>query len=101
MKKILIGIGVVGLAAWLLTMKGGKRLSPWEKMVADVLNPNTVIGSNQRKYLDSVGLPHTRENLLSYVEWVKADPLKRDPEKYQAYNQKSEWSDDDVVIFNS
>lgn len=89
--KVLIGVAAAGVV-YMATRP--KMLNPWEKLAADVLNPNTTIGQSQRRYLDSVNLPYTNDNLLSHVGWAQRSP---ESASYKAYTAKPSWGINEVV----
>lgn len=94
-KKIAIGLGVAVLAYFGFKAFGGKKLSPFEKMALDVLNPNTTAGQSQRAYLRNNGLnSEDRDMLLSFVSYRQANPSDTFA---QAYNAKPSWTANEVV----
>jgi hypothetical protein len=90
-----IGLGIAAVAAAFLAWnKFGKKLSPIEKMTKDVLDPNTIVGTQQRNSLVNSNLPLTKENILAWVKYRIDHP--EDPQTI-AYNSKKSWGANEVV----
>ena len=104
-KKILIGAGILGVGYYLYNKMGSgsagsgsaaQMLDPWAKMALDVQTPGTEAYSSQASYLQSVGAAVNSANLLSFVDYRKANPS--DPAAV-AYLAKPSWNSTDVVTW--
>lgn len=91
--KVLIGVAA---AAGLYFITREKKVGPWEKMAMDLLNPNSYIGKDQRRYLDSVNQPYSEQNLLSHVIWSQNNP---NSPSHKAYTAKASWGINEVITY--
>jgi len=93
--KIIVGVAVLAIAIFFGWKMYAKKLSPFEKMTKDILDPNTPAGKAQRDYLKTVGGDiNSPAWLLSFVEYRKSNPT--DPWAI-AYNKKKSWGPNEVV----
>lgn len=93
--KVLLGLIVIGVGAGAYFVFKPKKLKPFDKMLLDVLNPNSPAGQAQRNYLRSVNVdPEDVPGLTGFVIYRMSHP---DDHWTIAYNQKSEWGKDEIV----
>ncbi|MFN6088941.1 MAG: hypothetical protein ACK47E_09365 [Cyclobacteriaceae bacterium] len=97
--KIGLGIAavaaVVGVVFFVRNQNSPTKLSPFDKMTKDVLDPNTPAGKAQREYVKSVGgNPEDVDSLLSFVDYRKSNP---NDAWTIAYNRKKAWLPDEIV----
>ena len=92
--KVALGIGAVAAAFIAFKFLGEKKLNPFDKMLLDVLNPNSPAGIAERNYLKDRNYPETFENLKSFVDYRETHP---NDVWTIAYNRKKSWSKNEIV----
>lgn len=94
--KVLIGLSALTVGFVVYKKTRPVLLTPYEKMLKDVLDPSTQISMAQRSYLKSVNQPETYDNLKSAADYRVNHP--EDPIAI-AYNAKSQWAPDEIVTW--
>ena len=99
-KPLLIAGGIVAVSAIAyFSMRKPKvlMLTPYEKILKDVLDPNTQFGKEQRGYLVGTGNdPENYDNLKSGADYRVAVPSDHIA---QVYWSKPTWAADEVVTY--